>query len=149
MSKRLIPLAVLILAGCAQKPPAIVTVEGTVTLDGAPLPLAYVEFVPTLKGFGAEYNSTAVSDENGHFTLKCALGQQAGAAVATHKVLVTDHTPEDMRGMSGEAQARLAAYQAKLKNRPIPDAYGVLVKTPLTVEVKAAGTYDLKLSRNP
>jgi len=136
-------------AGCASKPPAIVAVDGTATLDGAPLPFAQVEFIPELKNFGAEYNSSAVTDENGHFVLVCALGQQSGAAVATHKVLVSEYTPDDMRGMSGQAQAKLADYQAKQKNRPIPAEYGVLAKTPLTVQVKSAGTYDLKLSRNP
>lgn len=135
--------------GCAPKPPAIVAVEGTVTLDGAPLPFAHVEFVPDLKQFGAEYNSSAVTDEKGHFVLVCATNQQPGAAVATHKVLIAEHTPDDMRGMSADAQAKLAAYQAKLKNRPIPDAYATLVRTPLAVEVKAAGTHDLKLTRNP
>src|SRR5262249_35420551 len=146
----LIPLLAASLAlavGCAPKPPAIVPVEGTVTLDGQPLPFAHVEFVPQLKDFGAEYNSSAVTDENGHFVLVCSLGQQSGAAVATHKVLVTEHTPDDLRGMG--AQAKLAEYQAKLKNRPIPEAYGVLSTTPLTVEVKSGqGPYQLKLTRS-
>ena len=137
-----------VIAGCAPRPPAVVAVEGTVTLDGAPLPLARVEFVPDLKHFGAEYNSSAVTDETGHFVLVCALGQQPGAAVGTHRVLVSEHTPDDLRGMSGETQARLAAYLARLKNRPIPEQYGTLGKTPLTVEVKGSGTYDLKLTRN-
>lgn len=139
-------LAIALLPGCAPTPPALVPVEGTVYLDGQPLPLAYVEFVPELKGFGAEYNSSAVTDEMGHFVLTCAIGQP-GAAVATHKVMVTEHTPDDLRGMG--AQGKLAEYTARLKNRPIPDQYGTFVKTPLTVEVHAAGTYDLKLTRNP
>ena len=42
----------------------------------------------------------------------------------------------------------LAVYQAKLKNRPIPDNYAVYIRTPLTVEVKAGQTtYDLQLTR--
>jgi hypothetical protein len=134
--------------GCANQPPAIVPAEGTVYLDGKPLPLARIEFVPELKNFGAEYNSTAVTDENGHFVLTCAINQQAGAAVATHRVVVTEHTPDDMRGMSGQAQAKLADYLAKLKNRPIPEQYGVFSKTPLTVEVKKGQTtYDVQMTR--
>jgi hypothetical protein len=142
-------LAVALSAGCAPTPPAIVPVEGVVYLDGQPLPMARVEFVPELKHFGAEYSSSAVTDENGHFVLVCALGQQPGAAVATHRVMVTEHTPDDMRGMSGQAQAKLADYQAKLKNRPIPDDYGNFSKTPLSIDVRAAGTYDVKLTRKP
>ena len=140
-------LAVALLPACAPKPPALVPVEGTVYLDGQPLPMARVEFVPELKHFGAEYNSAAVTDEKGHFVLVCALGQQPGAAVATHKVMVSEYTPDDMRGMSGQAQAKLADYQSKLKNRPIPDDFGNFSKTPLSVDVRAAGTYDLKLAR--
>ena len=50
--------------------------------------------------------------------------------------------------MSPQAQAKLADYLAKLKNRPIPEEYGAHSKTPLTVEVTAGqGTYDLKLTR--
>jgi len=136
-----------LVAGCSPKPPAVVPVEGTVTLDGQPLPFAHVEFIPQLKDFGAEYNSTAVTDESGHFVLVCARGQQPGGAVATHKVLVTDHTPDDLRGMG--AQGKLAEYQAKLKNRPIPEAYGVLTRTPLTVEIKSdRGPVELKLTRS-
>jgi hypothetical protein len=142
-------LAIALTPGCAPKPPAIVPVEGTVFLDGQPLPMAHVEFVPDLKHFGAEYNSSAVTDEKGHFVLVCAFGQQPGAAVAIHKVMVTEHTPDDMRGMSGQAQAKLADYQSKLKNRPIPDDYGNFSKTPLSVDVRATGTYDLKLMRKP
>ena len=108
--------------GCTPNPPAIVPVEGTAYLDGQPLPLARIEFVPTLTHYGAEYNSTAVTDENGHFILVCGLGQKPGAAVATHKVLVAEHTPDDLRGMSAQAQAKLADYLAKLKTRPIPDS---------------------------
>lgn len=144
-------LALALLApGCSTKPPAVVPVEGVVTLDGVPLPRAHVEFVPDLKDFGAEYNSSAVTDENGRFTLVCALGGQPGAAVATHKVLVTEHTPDELRGMSAQAQTDLARYMSQLKNRPIPEAYANLAKTPLTVEVKAGqGPVELKLTRSP
>jgi hypothetical protein len=131
------------LPGCAPKPPALVPVEGTVYLDGEPLPLAQIEFVPELKDFGAEYTSTAVTDEKGHFVLQCSLGQP-GAAVATHRVVVTEHVPDEIR----TNQTKQAEYLAKQKNRPIPDQYGVLVKSPLRVEVKSGqATYDLQLKR--
>jgi hypothetical protein len=140
--------ATLLGSGCAPRPPAIVPAEGTVFLNGKPLPMARVEFIPELKNFGAEYNSTAVTDENGHFVLICAINQQPGAAVATHHVVVTEHVPDDLRGTSGQAQTRQAEYLAKLKNRPIPEQYGVFSKTPLTVEVKPGQTtYELQMSR--
>lgn len=136
-------------AGCSPSPPVLVPVEGTVTLDGVPLPFARVEFVPDLKQFGAEYGSTAVTDENGRFVLVCTLGKRPGAVVGTHKVLVAEHTPDDLREANPATQAKLAEYRAKLKNRPIPDAYASLARSPLTVEVKAAGTQDLRLTRGP
>jgi hypothetical protein len=140
-------LAVALLPGCKPKPPEIVPVEGTVYLDGQPVPLARVDFVPDLADFGAEYMSSAVTDEKGHFVLMTTAGAP-GAAVAKHKVVVAEYTPEELRGFSPAAQDRLAAYQAKLKNRPIPEQYGIAVKTPLTVEVKPGQTtYDLQLKR--
>jgi hypothetical protein len=136
------------LAGCKPVPPPVVEAEGTVTLDGAPLPFAYVQFVPDLKHFGAELNSGGLTDEQGHFVLTCVTRSQPGAVVAKHHVLVTESTPADMRGMDEKSQERLAAYQAKLKNRPIPGVYATLSKTPLEIEVKSdQKTYDLKLTR--
>src|SRR5262245_11504648 len=123
------------LAGCSKSPPPVTEVRGQVLLDGKPLPHAQVVFQPQLKDFGAEQNSTAVTDEEGRFTLK-TMADKPGAVVGTHKVLVTEYTPENLRGMSADAQKSAAQYQAKLKNRPIPDDYGNLVQTPLQVEVK-------------
>jgi hypothetical protein len=140
--------ALLAATGCKPTPPPVVPAEGTVYLDGQPLPFAQVDFIPELKDFGAEMNSTAVTDENGKFVLKSNYQQQSGAAVGTHKVLVSEYVPDELRSMG--AQQKLSVYQAKLKNRPIPEAYAVYIRTPLTVEVKAGQTtYDLQLSRRP
>jgi hypothetical protein len=140
----------LALAGCRKVPPPVTEAEGTVLLDGKPLPQAQVEFVPQLSNFGAEVNSTAVTDDQGHFQLTCAYNQRSGAVVGKHHVLVSDPPPSaDMRGMDERSQTRLAQYQAKLKNRPIPDVYRTLGKTPLVVEVKPGEkTYDLQLKRD-
>jgi hypothetical protein len=129
--------------------PPVVPVSGTAYLDGKPLPLAHIEFVPDLKHFGAESNSSAVTDEEGRFTLLCSHQQQAGAVVATHHVVIIEYVPDELRGFSAKAQQKLAEYQAKLKNRPIPEQYSALSRTPLTVEVKAGQeTYDLQLTRS-
>ena len=135
------------LSGCAKVPPPVTDAEGTVLLDGKPLPQAKVDFVPQLSNFGAEMNSTAVTDDEGHFQLTCAYKQQPGAVVAKHYVLVTEApTPAEFRRMDPQTQAKLAQYQAKLKNRPIPAVYGTLGT--LVVEVKPGQkTYGLQLSR--
>jgi hypothetical protein len=138
------------LSGCAPVPPPVVEAEGTVYLDGKPLPLAQVEFVPDLRHFGPELNSFAVTDEQGRFHLSCTARDQPGAVAATHRVLVTEPpTPAEFRSQDERVQARYANYLAGLKNRPIPPEYGTLARTPLVVEVKAGRkTYDLQLSRS-
>ena len=139
----------LSLSGCKQVPPPVTEAEGTVLLDGKPLPQAQVEFVPELRNFGAEMNSIAVTDDQGHFQLTCTYKQQPGAVVGKHRVLVTDPpTPPEYRSQDERTQAKFAQYLAKLKNRPIPEVYGTLAKTPLVLDVKPGQkTYDLQLTR--
>ena len=142
-------LAVLAAFGCGKSPPPIVEVEGTVLLNGQPLPNAQVEFVPELKDFGAEMNSTATTDDKGHFKLTCNLNQQTGACVGSHRVLISEPpTPGDLRGQDAATQAKLAQFQARLKNRPIPPQYSSVSKTPLRFEVKPdQKTYQIDLQR--
>jgi hypothetical protein len=138
----------LLSPGCSPKMPPVVPVSGTVYLDGKPLPLACIEFVPDLKDFGAESNSYAITDEEGRYSLTFGSQQISGAVTAKHRVVVTEYIPSEYRGLSAKAQQQLAEYQKKLKNRPIPDGYGVVSRTPLEVEVKKGQeTYDLPLTR--
>jgi hypothetical protein len=143
--------AVLVLSGCGKTPPRVTEVEGTVLLDDKPLPNAQVQFVPELSNFGAEMNSTGVTDDKGRFTLTCAYQSQPGAVVGSHRVVVTDApVPRELRGQTREAQEKLARYQAGLKNRPIPAVYGSVGQTPLRLEVKAdQKTYAVNLTRKP
>jgi len=145
----LLLLATGTLCGCAKSPPPMTEVEGTVTLDGQPLPFALVEFQPDLAKFGAELNSSATTDEKGFYRLTCHYNQQPGAAVGKHRVVISDTpTPEEYRSQEPEVQAKLARYRAGLKNRPIPKTYSRAGTTDLTVEVTAdKKTYDLQLTR--
>jgi hypothetical protein len=142
-------VVVLALCGCAKTPPSVTDATGTLTLDNKPLPQAWVEFVPQLKDFGAEMNSSAITDDQGHFTLTCAFNSEPGAVVAKHRVLVREApTPGEFRRQDEQTQARYKQYRDKLKNRPIPTSYGNLEQTPLVIEVKPdQKTYDLKLTR--
>src|SRR5689334_22974691 len=83
-------LTLLFLFGCKKGPPPLVEVQGVVLLNGQPLPQAQVEFVPDLEDFGAQLNSTGVTDDQGRFTLTCMLKNEPGAVVGKHRVLVTD-----------------------------------------------------------
>ena len=134
-------------AGCAKKFPPIVPTEGTVTINGKPLPNAAVTFVPVLEHFGAESYSTATTDGNGHFVLTCHFNNQPGAAVGEHVVLIEEGAlPEKMRG---EQDGRVIdAYRAKLGNRPIPPEYSSFGKSPLRTEVKEGrGPVAVAISR--
>lgn len=135
------------LAGCGKpKPPPLTAVQGLVTIDGKPVPLALVTFVPLFEGFGAEVIAEGISDETGRYALTCPLG--AGACVGRHKVTVSDApTPDEAQAQSAEAQRFREAFRRKLTNRPIGAAFGSVVDTPLEVEVTAdSGSYDLQLT---
>lgn len=118
-------------------------------LNGNPVPNAYVQFIPQLDEFGAEYNSSAVTDEAGKFTLTCAMNSQPGAAVCEHRVLVTEApASEEFRGLDGASQAKYAAHLRSLRNRPIPPQYNSALQTPLKVNVsKDQLNYELILAR--
>jgi hypothetical protein len=143
----LVVVGLLSLEGCAHRLPPVVPAHGTVLLNGKPLPNASVTFVPMLEYFGAESNSTAVTDENGQFTLTCAYKNQPGAVVGTHVVLVTDPPlPDDLRK---EQDSRVRNdYRAKLGNRPIPSDYSSVSKSPIKIEVKESQSeYKIELTR--
>jgi hypothetical protein len=135
------------LGGCGRRLPAVVPVQGTVLVNGKPLPKARVTFVPQLDNFGAESNSTAVTDENGQFTLTCTFNGQPGAVVAKHVVLVAEASlPEEMRNVRDARVIR--QYQAKLGNRPIPSRYSSVRESPIQIDIKdGQEPVTLKLSR--
>jgi hypothetical protein len=72
------------LAGCGQKGPEIASVEGTVTMDGKPLPKASVVFIPEAGGRPAG----SWTDEEGHYVLNFGSGRK-GAIPGKNKVMIT------------------------------------------------------------
>jgi hypothetical protein len=135
--------------GCrGNQPPQLTEVEGVVVVNDEPLPQAQIEFVPELSNFGAQYNSRAVTDDQGKFKLVCRKGGEPGAVIGMHRVIVWEYTPPELRARSEESSLKLAEYQEALKNRPIPEVYGSVVKTPLRIEVTAGQKeYTIFLSR--
>jgi hypothetical protein len=118
-------------------------VEGTAKLDGKPLGNAHVQFVPDEPGVKAP-GSTGITDENGHYRLHREDGGGPGACVGKH-VVVLVRGREANRALGETADAGDA--KAKKDRRPIPPAYTMASKTPLTVDVKSdQHTYDLELS---
>lgn len=74
----------LLLGGCGPGGPPLGQVEGTVTLDGVPLPGAKVIFTPVDGGRA----SMAVTDGRGYYQLEFAGGEK-GAIVGKHKVSIS------------------------------------------------------------
>ncbi len=87
-TRLLILLVAMTLFGCGSKYP-LAQVEGTITLDGQPLPGARVGFEP--KGPGNDHEagpgSYGVTDEDGRYRLT-TLNGNPGAVVAEHIVWV-------------------------------------------------------------
>src|SRR4051794_2434086 len=76
-------------AGCG-KPSYVFNedVEGTVKLNGAPLPSVQVEFVPEADPGGPQPPlSTSFTDEKGHYRLSHD-NQKPGAVVGKHRVVI-------------------------------------------------------------
>ncbi len=127
----------VLVVGCSGKEKIVlVPIEGKLMMNGQPVPLAKIDFMPEFKGHGAEANSYAITDENGKFVL--AMGSEPGAAIATHKVVINEApVAGNMRGQDEASQQRFAEYSRSLKNRPLPAIYQLYSTTPLRIEVTA------------
>ncbi len=97
-----IPLLCLVftLSGCGSA--SIAEVEGTVTLDGKPLPNIRVLFQATNKGGeGVALGAFGLTDESGKFTLRTSDGRSNGAAVGPNVVTLADKLSEDANDSDG------------------------------------------------
>jgi hypothetical protein len=121
----LIVLLLLSLTGCwrTDKYP-LGSVTGTVTLDGKPLPDAFVNFQPA-GGPG----STAITDEQGRYSLSTIDGEP-GAVIGLHKVTIySAHSKE----AASEDESIV-----RTPNEIVPEKYNYDSK--LTFEVPAGGS---------
>ncbi|MFT3882280.1 MAG: hypothetical protein QM703_21840 [Gemmatales bacterium] len=136
VSLGLVILTALFAAGCSGKEKIVlVPVEGKLMMNGQPVPLARIEFMPEFKGHGAESNASATTDETGKFVLQFATGE-TGCAIAKHKVVINEApVAANMRGQDEASQNRYAEYARTLKNRPLPANYQMYSTTPLTIEI--------------
>lgn len=80
--------AAVLAAGC-DGGPQLASVSGVVTLDGKPYPNAAVSFQPlaSANNDSPGMGSTALTDENGRYTLTTIDGKK-GAVVGNHKVRI-------------------------------------------------------------
>jgi hypothetical protein len=82
-------LSMMVCSGCGESGPEVASVEGTVKLDGQPLPDATVMFIPE-NGRPA----AAMTDAGGHYVLTFTEGRK-GAMPGKHKVRITTFREAD------------------------------------------------------
>jgi hypothetical protein len=74
------------------------SVEGVVTLDGTPLPAAYILFIPTQSEIKGPFNGK--TDDQGRYSLGPIGDEGGGVPVGTYRVSITTAHSEDA-GMEG------------------------------------------------
>jgi hypothetical protein len=85
--------------GCGKKDAELVPVTGTLTIKGKPAGGILLRFMPDVVENNTGPSSSAITDENGNFTLKCDDGRD-GAVPGNHVVTFVDM--EEERPAQGE-----------------------------------------------
>jgi len=152
-SVRCLPFAgflVLALVGCgpADDIGPTLPVSGTVSIDGKPLEEGAVLFVADdSKGNKAKVSCQSAV-KSGSFTLtsQSTTFSKPGAPPGWYKVTIRTDAPMGGSNMKvGDPKAvDPKAAMAANKGTPIATRYTELDKTPLVVEVKSGGSYELK-----
>jgi hypothetical protein len=131
-------LAFLLLAGCAQKTP-LGEVQGTVRLDDRPLEGVLVVFLPDSAKGTEGPRSTAATDADGQYRLRCE-DLRDGAVIGWHRVVVEDMAVYDEPRDEDTMPAR------PVRSR-VPHVYTNPADSPLAAEVKPGEqTIDLHLT---
>ena len=115
-------LTSLLLVGC-EKGPEIGVVQGTVTLDGKPLDMVRVVFMPDPNEATHGAHSECVTDGSGKYDLLYSQALDVrGAIVGWHRVIVEEIAAEESR--------------EQFRAIRVPDRYRMAAQTPLKFEVK-------------
>ena len=110
--------AVLALVGCGESGPHLATVEGTILVDGKPVPGLFVEFQP--EGGSPSIGET---DESGFYRLRFSR-ERWGAEVCEHQVRIM--ADEDGGGRRGKDRLP-AKYNAKTElKRDVVDGRNII-----------------------
>ena len=153
MRRSAVAVVLLSFVGCGDNGPALVPVSGKVTLDGKPLALKNVRFVPEpgTPGQGAGANT----DAEGRYTLLSvrpgATRDTPGTPPGAYKVVVAEPMfpiETKMPEQTGDAPApAIGLPDPRKRAKPvIPAAYTSPEATPLKVTVPSnGGVIDLEL----
>jgi len=147
-------LALVTIAGCGGDGPSIAKVTGKVTLKGAPIKGATVQFYPE-KGPMA----IGITDDQGSFTL--TTNGRPGAPIGLNKVAIskaapapaagampTNPTPEDMAKMAAAAAQGGGLKRSEPPKSEVPDQYSNPSTSNLTADVStnaAQNTFEFNL----
>jgi hypothetical protein len=128
--------------GCSRGP-QFADVEGTITLNGRPLPDMEVVFLPDPEVGTLGPPSSGYTDEKGHYQLVTNKGQR-GAVVGTHRVCLRDlttlPTPPLLDAEGNRERAGPQGAKPAPKVSRVPASYSSSHQTPLrSIEVKPGG----------
>lgn len=149
-SLALLFFVIVAVAGCGgKKPPAIVSVTGTVTYRNAPLGNVEVKFIPMEEKLDGNYVASGVTNKAGEFTLHLQGKTEPGCCACECKVLIVEGPiPGDTRGQDEKSLLASANFLKSLKNRPIPKKYERVGTTTLSYTVSAENNkFDLELTK--
>jgi hypothetical protein len=147
----LVPVFLLCSSGCGGSE-RVVSVSGTVTHMGKPVPGLVISFVPVLPTETGV--STGETDDNGKYDLTVVKTGSSGAVIGNHKVWVSLPREPYVEPSDKEETAKLNKLKKQATRataKPPADVadilkkYGNLDKSPLTVEVKGGAPMDFKL----
>jgi hypothetical protein len=93
-----------------------------------------VQFLPDIEKQTAGPRSTAVTDDQGHYTLYFD-DDQPGAVVGYHRVLIVETDDGAPRGRKGEGH-RARAIPQTVAHTIVPDQYKKAATTPLKTEIR-------------
>lgn len=138
------------LAGCSGEAAKFAEVEGTVTLNGKPLPDVEVVFLPDSTVGTLGPTASCYTDEQGRYRLWCERAKVRGALVGTHRVCVHDIAaipvpleavpdPRDGPGGYRPRPPRVPVHYADVARTPFRDV--VVQSRPQTLD------FDVKAGR--
>jgi len=148
----MVVVSMVVITGCGPGGIPVNYVEGTVTLDSAPVENATVSFSPVAGGTGKA--ASGITDSKGVFKLSAAESSSigGGTAVGEYLVAVIKNPPqaaaEDPEAwktdpnygkVSNESHSKPTLYVSD-----VPAAYGSSTTSGLTASVKAGSNKDLK-----
>lgn len=130
----------VLMAGCSSTSSAGAEATGVITLDGTPLPNAFVSFIP--KGEGS--SAFATSDSTGSFTVQTS-GSVTGLAPGEYIVVVEEGDAPDAETAEGEEDTAGGGEGEVSGSSSIPKKYRSEATSDLTVTVSEGQASSLTL----